>query len=973
MATPTREQVIEYIRDAASKRGIDPDVAVAVAMSEGLNSRAGPAGAFASDIVTKSGKKEASYGAFQLYTGGGLGNAFQKATGLNPADPANWAQTIDFALDAAAKGGWSPFHGAARVGIGKWDGLKGSKAAGNWSNAGQMGTRNLQQALTAAGFNPGKIDGVMGPRTREAVKAFQQANGLKVDGIAGPRTMAALSGTSVQTAGNRSFRSAPGINIAPTAFRSGNFLPAPDVARFQRDTASLGKGAVSGGKGSYQYTGNARGQVNPQLVAAVQAASAALGKSITITSAARTNNPKSEHYVGKGGKGHGNAFDLDISSLSDQEKALVAQTLAANGVTRMGTYTNTPSMLHIDMGSYGVREKGKVHFMHDKSIKNIAAAPGWFQGLYSNGLSVGKPTEAQVQVASNVVNQIADGLKSSKNGIAYASLSPKNAPASRSFYDTPRAGMPEQMEEGFSTSNAQLGAAAPEDVRDPATGIPGGIPSGRAREGYVPMRERVNEYLKQATSFNPGMSPPTAREAAATRATPQVSTPTPQVQGMSPNGSMAPAAQQLAAAYTQRGAYVPGSSARPAAPAPAPARQAVPASATQFSNSPPTAAQAELARQVAGARALSGVPVSRQPAMPSQFDAKVASPVGVFDPNKNERVVSRQVQAKSFTPPAIPGVTGPPLGALNSAPGHVTPSSVADQYGIGPGGYGAGFDSQAATPAPQRQAYGWDARIGRERQLTPSEVAAWEALGPETGRMNPLGMFSGLSSMLGGQQQEASSSFNPMSGIMGIFNGGGATAARPGQEYGQPGYDAMMSDPTVKASTDAILGRPLDGSVRHSTLDPATGLPVAQDEPQMPAFHMGRIFGAPGAPAAGLGGLLGAGLSMALPGVGNILGGLLGGRGLNVGGLFGGIANQAIGALGRGIASGGGNAPGSGLAGAPANMGVNVSRDSSGRVSYDWGPQAGERTAGAVGAGWANNNPERSYGGYGSGYDPTPV
>lgn len=989
MAVPTREQVIEYIKDAASKRGIDPDVAVAVAMSEGLNSRSGPAGAFASDIVTKGGKKEASYGAYQLYTGGGLGNAFQKATGLNPADPANWAQTIDFALDAAAKGGWGPFHGAARVGIGRWDGLKGSKAAGGWSSAGQMGTKNLQAALSAAGFNPGKIDGVMGPRTREAVKAFQQANGLKVDGVAGPRTMAALSGTSVQTAGNRGFRSAPGINIAPTAFRSANFLPAPEVGRFQRDTVGVGTGKVSGGKGSYQYTGNARGEVNPALVAAVQAASAALGKSITITSAARTNNDKSQHYVGAGGHGKGNAFDLDISSLNDQEKALVAQTLAANGVTRMGTYTNTPSMLHIDMGSYGVREKGKVHFMHDKSIKNIAAAPEWFRGLYENRLAVGKPSDQQIQVASNVANQIAEGLRSGKSGIAYAQLSPKSAPGARTFGNTPVGSMPEQMSEGFSTSEAapadfDTERFAPEDVRDPATGIPGGTQPQWVRDkqaaqqrGYVPMRERVNEYLKQATSFNPGMSPPTAAQAAATRPTPQVSTPTPQVQGASPNGSTKSAAQQLAEAY---GAYRPGTVPQSVpVPAPAPARQAVPEAATKFTPGPPTAAQAELARQVADARALSGVPVSRQPAMPSQFDPKIAPPSGAFTPGGMTRSGSlqyqqgqlpAQVQAKGFVPDAIPGVTGPPLGTLNSAPGHVTPGSVADEYGLGPGGYGAGFDPQAGVSSPAREAYGWDARIGRERQLTPSEIAAWEALGPETGRggINPLGIFSGLSGMLGGAQQEASSSFSPMAGIMGIFNGGSASAARPGQEYGQPGYDAMMADPTVRASTEAIMGRPKDGTTHYSTLDPATGLPVAQEEPQMPAFHMGRIFGAPGAPAAGLGigSILGSLVSRAVPG-------LFGGLG-PLGGVFGGLASQAVSALGRGMAApapGGGQA--AGMRGTPVNMGVNTSRDASGRVSYSWGPQAGERTAGTVGAGWANNNPERSYGGYGSGIDPTPV
>lgn len=54
----------------------------------------------------------------------------------------------------------------------------------------------LQRALTKAGFNPGPIDGISGPKTRAAVRAFQQKHGLEADGIAGPKTMAKLFGLS---------------------------------------------------------------------------------------------------------------------------------------------------------------------------------------------------------------------------------------------------------------------------------------------------------------------------------------------------------------------------------------------------------------------------------------------------------------------------------------------------------------------------------------------------------------------------------------------------------------------------------------------------------------------------------------------------------------------------------------------------------------------------------------------------------
>lgn len=55
-----------------------------------------------------------------------------------------------------------------------------------------MLVRIAQTALARAGFNPGTADGVFGPNTQNAVRAFQQAKGLTVDGIIGPRTWTAL-------------------------------------------------------------------------------------------------------------------------------------------------------------------------------------------------------------------------------------------------------------------------------------------------------------------------------------------------------------------------------------------------------------------------------------------------------------------------------------------------------------------------------------------------------------------------------------------------------------------------------------------------------------------------------------------------------------------------------------------------------------------------------------------------------------
>ncbi|HOB37131.1 MAG TPA: spore cortex-lytic enzyme [Candidatus Avimonas sp.] len=52
--------------------------------------------------------------------------------------------------------------------------------------------REIQTKLKNWGYYKGNVDGIFGPKTRDAVMWFQRKNGLKVDGIAGPATLAAM-------------------------------------------------------------------------------------------------------------------------------------------------------------------------------------------------------------------------------------------------------------------------------------------------------------------------------------------------------------------------------------------------------------------------------------------------------------------------------------------------------------------------------------------------------------------------------------------------------------------------------------------------------------------------------------------------------------------------------------------------------------------------------------------------------------
>ena len=52
----------------------------------------------------------------------------------------------------------------------------------------------LQERLNERGFEASEPDGLIGPRTLEALKAFQVEEGLAPDGYAGQRILRALKG-----------------------------------------------------------------------------------------------------------------------------------------------------------------------------------------------------------------------------------------------------------------------------------------------------------------------------------------------------------------------------------------------------------------------------------------------------------------------------------------------------------------------------------------------------------------------------------------------------------------------------------------------------------------------------------------------------------------------------------------------------------------------------------------------------------
>jgi peptidoglycan hydrolase-like protein with peptidoglycan-binding domain len=57
---------------------------------------------------------------------------------------------------------------------------------------GKISTRAIQQALAKAGYDPGKIDGQLGARSKSALRRFQKDKGLAADGLVGSKTIRTL-------------------------------------------------------------------------------------------------------------------------------------------------------------------------------------------------------------------------------------------------------------------------------------------------------------------------------------------------------------------------------------------------------------------------------------------------------------------------------------------------------------------------------------------------------------------------------------------------------------------------------------------------------------------------------------------------------------------------------------------------------------------------------------------------------------
>ena len=260
---PPQGAIESYIRHAAQKRGIDPETAVRVAMSEGgVNDPTRQ-----SDVV-KNGVREQSYGPFQLYMGGGLGNEFQQSTGLHPSDPGAWQKGIDFALDKAKDGGWGPWYGAAKAGIGDRDGIGGAQGAVNAMAApqGQPMAQGAPQGNPASMLPPADVMRALFKSEQTRPLAIQLAQSAQAARQGDPEAALKLEKLSLEVENLRNPQTKPNIINAGDGqlydASTGQWMQSPspqggntDVARRAESASEFGLSPDDPAYRSYVLTG----------------------------------------------------------------------------------------------------------------------------------------------------------------------------------------------------------------------------------------------------------------------------------------------------------------------------------------------------------------------------------------------------------------------------------------------------------------------------------------------------------------------------------------------------------------------------------------------------------------------------------------------------------------------------------------------------------------------------------------------
>ena len=96
------------------------------------------------------------------------------------------------AAPAAAQPGTSPRTPAATKPAPATSTAPAATASNARASAGAKRAEGVQAALKDKGYDPGPVDGRMGPKSRSALRAYQKKEGLAVTGHADAKTLVSL-------------------------------------------------------------------------------------------------------------------------------------------------------------------------------------------------------------------------------------------------------------------------------------------------------------------------------------------------------------------------------------------------------------------------------------------------------------------------------------------------------------------------------------------------------------------------------------------------------------------------------------------------------------------------------------------------------------------------------------------------------------------------------------------------------------
>jgi peptidoglycan hydrolase-like protein with peptidoglycan-binding domain len=120
---------------------------------------------------------------------------------------------------------------------------------------------NAQKSLKQQGHDPGTVDGVVGPQTVAALRAYQKQQGLDVTGRLDAATLARLGagGKSGDTAAKASEQAAKPAKDEPSAGVSGSPKTSGDTKPSAVDPAQASKTGANSGEGASYSRSNDKG------------------------------------------------------------------------------------------------------------------------------------------------------------------------------------------------------------------------------------------------------------------------------------------------------------------------------------------------------------------------------------------------------------------------------------------------------------------------------------------------------------------------------------------------------------------------------------------------------------------------------------------------------------------------------------------------------------------------------------------